>query len=203
LIVNLSGPLQDVAPGVRGALLQALVRLEKPMSRRQVAVAAGVSLGHGNGVLNSLIVSGLVTEISAGSGSLVMLNRSHLAAPSIIALAGLRGELIRRLRERLSTWPDLQGSWLFGSVARGEASESSDIDVLLVVGDLDSPDLHDRIATIQAECQSWTGNVLQLVEHSPTSWRQLVAAKNPLVGQIRIDGIALVVLDPSLMERKR
>jgi predicted nucleotidyltransferase len=203
LVVNLSVPLQDVTPGVRGALLQALARLEKPMTRRQVAVAAGVAPGNGNGVLNSLIIAGLVTETKAGNASLVMLNRNHLAAPSVIALAGLRGELIRRLRERLSVWPDLRGSWLFGSVARGEATEGSDIDVLLIAEDLESPDLHDRIASIQFECKSWTGNDLQLVEHSPASWAKLVSTKNPLVPQIRLDGIALVVHDTSLMERKR
>jgi len=173
------------------------------MTRRQVAHAAGVAPGHGNGVINSLISAGLVTETRAGQASLVVLNRSHLAAPSITALAGLRGELIRRLREGLSEWPDLKGAWLFGSVARGDAVEGSDMDVLLVADDLESPDLHDRIGRIQADAQSWTGNVLQLVEHSPASWQKLVAAKNPLVAEVRRDGIALVVNGASLLERKR
>lgn len=201
--MNLSLPLQDVAPGVRGALLQALVRLEKPVTRRQLALAAGVASGHGNGVINSLITAGLVTETRAGQASLVVLNRNHLAAPSIAALAGLRGALIHRLRDRLSQWPDLKGAWLFGSVARGDAGEGSDIDVLLVLDDLESADLHDRIASIQADAKSWTGNDLQLVEHSPASWQKLVSAKNPLVAQVRLDGIVLVVHDTSLLERKR
>ena len=51
---------------------------------------------------------------------MVALNRNHLMPGPVLALAGLRGELIRRLRERLSVWSDLHGSWLFGSVARGE-----------------------------------------------------------------------------------
>ena len=103
----------------------------------------------------------------------------------------------------LSQWPDLKGAWLFGSVARADAGEDSDIDVLLVVDDLESPDLHDRIARIQADAKSWTGNDLQLVEHSAVSWRKLVSAKNPLVAQVRLDGIVLVVHDTSLLERKR
>jgi predicted nucleotidyltransferase len=195
--------LQDVTPGVRGAVLQTLARLEKPTTRRQVVIAAGVSPGHANGVITGLITAGLVTETKAGSASLIMLNRSHLASSSIIALAGLRAELIRRLRDRLSLWPDLRGSWLFGSVARGDAVESSDIDVLLVVDDLESPELHERISGIQADVRSWTGNDLQLVEHTPVSWQTLVSAKNPLVAQLRVDGIKLVVHDTSLLERKR
>ncbi|MGB2756109.1 MAG: nucleotidyltransferase domain-containing protein, partial [Acidimicrobiia bacterium] len=132
-----------------------------------------------------------VSESVSGRSSMVSLNRSHLAAGPLIALAGLRGELIRRLRERLSAWPDLQGAWLFGSVARGEARTESDVDLLVVADDLDSPDLHQRLSQLQADVRVWTGNDLQLVEHSLSSWRKLARSENPLVEQIRLDGIAL------------
>ena len=134
---------------------------------------------------------------------MVMLNRNHLAAGLVLALAGLRGELIRRLRERLSEWSDLRGAWLFGSVARGDADNNSDVDLLIVVDDLQSPDLHERLSRLQADVRSWTGNDLQLVEHSPSSWRKLVRAKNPLVQQIRLDGITLAGDAASLLERDR
>jgi predicted nucleotidyltransferase len=121
-----------------------------------------------------------VTEISAGRSSLVALNRNHLAAAHIVALAGLRGELIGRLRERLSGWNDLDGAWLFGSVARGDADEGSDIDVLLAAADLESQDLHQRLTSLQADTRSWTGNDLQVVEHTVASWRKLAESKNAL-----------------------
>jgi predicted nucleotidyltransferase len=189
--VDLSSPVRDVAPAVRGALLQTLARLEQPVTRRQLAVAAGVAPGNASAVIEELIQSGLVSEKVAGRSSMVLLNRNHLAAGPVLALAGLRGELIRRLRDRLSAWPDLHGAWLFGSVARGDASSDSDIDLLIVAEDLQSLDLHDRLAHLQADVRSWTGNDLQLVEHSSSSWRKLVRAKNPLVEQLRMDGIAL------------
>ena len=87
-----------------------------------------------------------------------------------------------RLRERLSQWPDLQGAWLFGSVARGDADSESDIDLLIVAHDVQVPDLHSLVAHLQADVRSWTGNTLQLVEHTPGSWRKLMRSKNPLVG---------------------
>jgi predicted nucleotidyltransferase len=121
----------------------------------------------------------------------------------VTALAGLRGELIGRLRERLSEWPDLLGAWLVGSVARGDADSESDIDVLIVADDLRSTELHDRLAQLHADVRSWTGNDLQLVEHSQTSWRKLVRAKNPLIEQIRLDGIALGGDTASLLRRHR
>jgi predicted nucleotidyltransferase len=113
------------------------------------------------------------------------------------------GELIRRLRTRLADWEDLTGAWLFGSVARAEAGADSDIDVLLVAADRESPILHDRLTRLQTDIRRWTGNDLQIVEHSPASWRDLKASKNALVEQIRIDGVALFDNDPALLERMR
>lgn len=201
--MDLGSPVLDIAPAVRGALLQALARLEQPVTRRRLAAAAGVAPGNASAVIEELIQSGLVSETVAGRSSMVVLNRSHLAAGPVLALAGLRGELIRRLRERLSAWSDLHGAWLFGSVARGDADSDSDVDLLIVVDDLHSPDLHERLSRLQADVRSWTGNDLQLVEHSPLSWRKLVRAKNPLVEQIRLDGIALAGGTASLVGRQR
>ena len=201
--MDLGSPVLDVAPAVRGALLQALARLEQPVTRRQLAAAAGVAPGNASAVIEELIHSGLVSETVAGRSSMVLLNRNHLAAGPVLALAGLRGELIRRLRERLSAWPDLHGAWLFGSVARGDADTDSDVDLLLVAHDLQSPDLHERLSHLQADIRSWTGNDLQPVEHSQSSWRKLVRARNPLIEQIRLDGIALAGDTASLLGRQR
>ena len=201
--MDLGSPVLDVAPAVRGALLQALARLEQPVTRRQLAAAAGVAPGNASAVIEDLIRVGLVSETAAGRSSMVVLNRSHLAAGPVLALAGLRGELIRRLRRRLSEWPDLLGAWLFGSVARGDADSDSDVDLLIVADDLQSPDLHERLVRLHADVRSWTGNDLQLVEHSRASWRKLVRAKNPMVEQIRLDGITLTADAGSLLERHR
>ena len=188
--MNLGAPILDVAPAVRGALLQVLARLEHPVTRRQLAAAAAVAPGNASAVIEDLIRAGLVNETVAGRSSMVVLNRNHLAVGPLLALAGLRGELIRRLRERLSEWPDLGGAWLFGSVARGDADGESDIDLLIVAEDLQAPDLHARLAQLQADVRSWTGNDAQFVEHTSASWRKLVRGKNALVSQVRLDGIA-------------
>ena len=201
--MDLGSPLLDVAPAVRGALLQALARLEQPVTRRQLAAAAGVAPGNASAVIADLIRSGLVNEIVAGRSSMVSLNRSHLAAGPLVALAGLRGELVCRLRERLAGWADVRGAWLFGSVARGDADRDSDVDVLLVADDLELTDLHERLSQLQSDVRDWTGNDLQLVEYSPVSWRKLVRSKNALVEQIRLDGIALAGDVSSLVERVR
>lgn len=201
--MDLGSPVLDIAPAVRGSLLQTLARLEKPVTRRQLATSAQVAPGNASAVIEGLISAGLVSETAAGRSSMVELNRNHLAAGPIIALAGLRGELIRRLRERLSAWPDLAGAWIFGSVARGSADGNSDIDLLIVADDLQSVGLHDRLAQLLSDVRLWTGNELQLVEHSRASWRKLVKANNPLVDQVRLDGIALTLDGGALLKRTR
>ncbi len=201
--MHLGSPILDVAPTVRGALLQTLARLERPVTRRTLASAAGVAPSNASAVIEELILAGLVSETVAGRSSMVQLNRSHLAAGPVLAIAGLRGELIRRLRKRLATWTDVIGAWLFGSVARGHADSDSDVDVLIVAMDLASPDLHRRLSQLQADVRKWTGNDLQVVEHSAESWKKLVRSRNPLVDQIRTDGIALTEDIASLLVRAR
>lgn len=201
--MDLGSPILDVATAVRGALLQSLARLEQPVTRRQLAAAAGVAPGNASAVIGEFIQAGLVLETVAGRSSMVTLNRNHLAAAPILALASLRGELIRRLREQLSGWPDLHEAWLFGSMARGDADSDSDIDLLIVADDLKSTDLHERLSQLHTDVRSWTGNDLQLVEHSESSWHKLVRAKNPLVEQLRQDGIRLAGDPASLRERRR
>ena len=44
---------------------------------------------------------------------------------------------------------------------------------------------------------------MQVVENTPESWRKLVCSKNPLVEQVRLDGIALAGDTASLVERRR
>ena len=201
--MNLSAPTLDVSPSVRGVILQTLARLEQPVSRRQLAELAGVAPGNASGVIEELVRSGLVSEMVAGRSSMVALNRQHLAAGPVVALAGLRGELIRRLRDRLAGWADLTGAWLFGSVARGDADGDSDIDLLLVVNDLDTPAFAERLAGLGSDVRAWTGNDLQVVEHDARSWQALLRGGNPLVEQVRRDGISLTPDASSFLARQR
>lgn len=179
-----------------------LVQLETPVSVRALARHAGTSPQGALGVVNELGDAGIVLIERAGPSLMVSLNRQHLAAEAIIALVRLRGVLVRRLRQEVATLPGLAGAWLFGSAARGDGRRDSDVDLLLVAArSLDSAEWIEATDRLRQGVKLWTGNELQLVEHTQPSWDRLVKATNPLVAALRTDGIPLTEGSRALLRR--
>ncbi len=196
--MNLSAPLRDIVPGVRGELLDALIPLVQPVSRRRLAELAEVSAGHASSVISDLVLAGIVNEVQAGGASLVSLNRSHLATSYLEGIAGLGKEFISRLSQEIGRIDAVLGAWLFGSVARGDASPESDVDILIVSNNLESVEFHRSVSDLHINVRTWTGNDLEVVEHSSESFESLVEDKNPLIESIVRDGIALCEISPAI-----
>lgn len=120
--------------------------------------------------LKRLEAQGTVRATRAGQAWLYELNREHLAAPHVVALAGLRGALVDRIGEAMASWstpPDYAA--LFGSAATGGMRTDSDIDLLVVR--VDSVDLDDETWRVQldelaSDVAAWTGNDAQILEYS-------------------------------------
>ena len=74
-------------------------------------------------------------------------------------LDGIRERLLEAFLERLQEREgnNLLRVILFGSVARGEAGEDSDVDILVLVEDGEGLDLLDRIVEISAEADLEAG----------------------------------------------
>jgi hypothetical protein len=169
-------PVEAVIPGVQGRLLAILARSEMEMTMRTVARLAGVSVNRASEVLNRLVLLGLVERREAGSAALVGLARQCEASRAVLRLAGLRDEVIARLRAEANTIAPPPASLLiFGSFARGEAREGSDLDILAV-----------RPAGLSADDRGWVdglgswadragrivGNPVNLLEASVEEMRQ-------------------------------
>jgi predicted nucleotidyltransferase len=200
--VDVSRPIGDIVPGPRGMLLAALVQLETPVTVRALARHAGISPQGALRLVNELSHSGLVLTQPAGRALLVSLNRDHLAAEPLLALASLRGRLVQRLTAELEGWPQLAGAWLFGSMARGDGGPDSDIDLLLVAeATVDDEDWVERTAALTGQVRSWTGNRVHLVEQTRSSFVRLVKRRNPLVTSLRADGIPLTRRSRELLRR--
>jgi predicted nucleotidyltransferase len=198
--VDMGTPLADVIPGARGQLLSALVQLETPVTVRALARHARVAPQTALTLVNELSAIGLVSAQRAGQAQLVSLNRSHALVPPLVALTRSRERLIELLRSELSAWPGLAGAWLFGSVARGDGDRGSVIDLLLVASTTtETPAWADATGRLVLQVQSWTGNRVQLVEHSRGSFALAIRGGSRLITAIREEGVPLTQGSQSLL----
>jgi predicted nucleotidyltransferase len=134
LDMDLSDPTRALTSSLDGAVLAALAVAGKPMTVSQVAAQAarGSEIGIRR-CLGRLVEQGIVRATWMGRNQVHELNRDHIAAPVALLLAGLRGELWSRLRAEVGGWrPRPLSACVFGSAARGDGDEGSDIDLLLV-----------------------------------------------------------------------
>jgi UTP:GlnB (protein PII) uridylyltransferase len=92
-----------------------------------------------------------------------------LAAPWIEGLAHLREQLIDRLRELFAGWNEpARVALLFGSVARGDATVLSDVDLLVIRSsgcDPDSDPWRAQLLALQQAATAWTGNDARVLEY--------------------------------------
>ena len=126
-------PVKALIPGVQGRVLTVLARTEAELTMRSVAELAGVSANQATVVLNRLVRLGIVERRDVGAAALVRLVRENEAARSVLSLVDLRqGVLARLAGEARKIRPAPACLVVFGSFARGDAHENSDIDVLAV-----------------------------------------------------------------------
>lgn len=195
--MDLSNPISAVVPGGRGLVLAVLARTTEPLSGRRIAELAGdgVAKTRVSTLLNELVRSGVVLADENPPAVLYRLNRDHLAAAAIEALATMRERLIAGLRDEIAGWdPAVATAWLFGSVARGEGGEDSDLDIAVVRPDAVDPDdtrWAEQLGRLGALIAQSTGNEASVIEYSETEVATLSASGERIVDSIRADGIHL------------
>ena len=98
-------------------------------------------------------------------------------------------ELKRRLRERFGE--RLLRFVLFGSRARGEGNEESDLDVLLVIRGYDRVADDDAVHRIAFDIDMRHGVFAQTIEYSETEYQDRMERELPLLASIERDGVSL------------
>ena len=115
--MDVSSPISSVIPSLDGPVYSALSSTNAPMTLGAVhRLTEGASKSGVRTVLLRMVASGLVDLVPGG----YRLNREHLAAGPIEALASIYGELTKRIRAEVDSWqpkPLLVG--FYGSAARG------------------------------------------------------------------------------------
>jgi predicted nucleotidyltransferase len=194
--MDLRRPFTSVTPTLDGDALAVLAGGDVEMSGREVHRLAGRGSEHGmRKVLDRLAAEGVVLRRSAGQANLYKLNRDHLAAAAIESLAGLRHELLRRMRAAVDAWGvAAQVVVLFGSAARGTADRGSDIDLLVVrqdAVDSEDPTWRAQLTSLADAITAWTGNDTRVLEYSRAEYAEAAADGETVLADALRDGIEI------------
>lgn len=205
--LDLSRPLSVVTPTLDGDILAVLAGAEQAFSAAQVHRLAGRATEQGvRKALARLERQGIVIAEPAGASRLYRLNRAHLAAPHIQALAGLRESLVAGLRTLVGGWIVAPAyAALFGSFARREAGPQSDLDLFVVRPqeiDEDDPRWRRQIDALTAAATAWTGNDARVLEYSAGEVRARVSLGDEVLDAVRREGIELAGVG-TLIRRRR
>ncbi|MDR1187612.1 MAG: nucleotidyltransferase domain-containing protein [Bifidobacteriaceae bacterium] len=171
-----------VITGPRGAVLSALLGTGTPLSGRQIhrLISHKASLTSVQKELRELTALGLVKSDKIGASGIHTINEEHALVPPLREMADPFAMLRRIVAESAG---DAQAVLLFGSLAKGEATRDSDID-LAVIG----PDDWGGSHHLQESVERSFGNpcdVLVLTE------AQYFSQTEPVAAEIRNDGITL------------
>ena len=128
-----------------------------------------------------------------------VINREHLAYRSVDVLLESSSEFRRRIDTALAAWRNEPVAVvLFGSMARGEAGPSSDVDVLVVRPldvAVDDPQWAEDVAARAEQIPRWTGAACNVLEYDASELGHLAREGDPLVDALQRDGVTLAGAD--------
>jgi predicted nucleotidyltransferase len=185
-----------VTPSLDATVLQVLAATTSPSTGGEVARRTAHGSREGvRRVLARLVSQGVVLADARAGVTLYSLNREHVLADPIIQITRARSAIIDRITHRLSQWePTPRHASLFGSFARGDADNDSDIDVLVVLSDTGEDDVGVSEAAADDLSQAirrWTGNHAHIVTTRTSVIADMRESRDPLLDSWRADHVHL------------
>lgn len=182
-----SQPFGGIIPGVRGAVLAALLRTGTPLTGRQVhgLVSDDYSLWTVQEALKELGQLGVVETQKIGRAGLHTVNEDH---SSVLPLRALL-DPVAILQDVVSAVADEEVTTviLFGSIARGEATIDSDIDLAVIAAEG-----WDKRIELEDQVRIRLGNNCDVLLFTAAEFDRLVGTGEPVVRNILRDGVALI-----------
>lgn len=173
-------------------ILDALLRAESPLSGRALSRITGLSQSSAQRAVAHLRQIGLVETLSVPPALLYRPNFDHLAMPLVQEMLNLDRTLRERLAELVRTWNvKAENVTVFGSVARGEPTDASDIDVLVVRRSgvrIDDPVWQEQIASMGSMLERWTGRQASVIEVSSNDARRGLRSSEKYLCEAARDG---------------
>ena len=192
--MDIARPLAVVAPTLDADVLYRLLRAEGASftAGQLQRLIPGRSVDGVRRTLDRLARQGVVHSVHVGHAITYRLNPDHVAVPGLRLLAAQSVELVDRMSRHIDRWPvrPLHVA-VFGSWARGEATEASDIDLLIILPiATDAGEVEAFVRDLEDQVHGWTGNdarVLLLHEEQVHD-----ASLQPVLHNAQRDGVRIV-----------
>ncbi|AQP45515.1 nucleotidyltransferase family protein [Tessaracoccus flavus] len=175
-------------PGASGAVLAVLLRTGVPLTGRQVhgLVRDQCSLWSVQQALASLADLGVVESRAVGRAMVHTINEDHYAIQPLRVLLDPIAALREAVRAVVGSSVDVVV--LFGSVARGEATAESDVDLAVV-----APSGWEGRTELEDAVRTRLGNDCDVLVFTPEEFGRLAGSgEEPVVAQIVADGVVLL-----------
>lgn len=193
--MDLAHPFAVITPTIDGDVLTVLAGADASFTPPQLH---RLKPQHSEaGVRNSLrrlAGQGIVSAERVGNAYQYRLNRDHLAAGPILALAQLATTLRDRISAEVISWDPapIYGA-VFGSAARGDMTTDSDIDLFLVrpneVAETTAV-WGIQVMELERQVTAWTGNDTRVLEFDESEIRAN-AQSEPVLADIVAHGLTV------------
>jgi predicted nucleotidyltransferase len=179
-------PFGGLVPGAFGAVLSVLLRTGAPLTGRQIhgLLSDDHSLWSVQEALKTLARLGLIETQTFGRANVHQINEAHAAVAPLRDLADPIASLRATVHENLGD--GVETVLLFGSIARGEATPDSDIDLAVIAppGWAGHLELEDAV-------RSRLGSNCDVLVFSREEFGRLADEGEPVVSHILRDGVVL------------
>ncbi len=183
----LNEPFGGLMPGARGAVLSTLLRTDARLTGRQVhaLVSDRHSLWSVQEALKAWVQLGVIHTETIGRAVVHAINEDHYTVAPLRSLLDPMAALTKTAAQIVGD--GVEAVIVFGSVARGEAKEGSDIDLVVIAqsGWDGRVDLEDVV-------RKRLGNDCDVLVFTAEDFMSLAAAHEPVVDEILADGIPLI-----------
>lgn len=165
--MRLHKPFEAVTPTLDGDVLLVLARAEASFTGGQLARLIPDASPEGvRRAAQRLVRQGIVLMETVGRAHNYSLNREHLLAEPVLAIARARDTLAIRIRDHVAGWTETpEVVVLFGSAARGQMRPDSDIDLFIVGAGAQLWD--EQLTDLEQAVHRWTGNDVRVLVMAP------------------------------------
>lgn len=191
--MRLQNPFAALAPvGLDSQVLTVLSRSRDHLTADQIhrVLPEHGSLSGVRKSLDRLLRQGIVSERAAGHTSGYALNQDHLLINAVLMVADAKSALTTRIRETVQQQFSFEPTLvvMFGSAARGDMSDDSDIDLLFVIPDgVPEEQAEDQLSDLAHSVLTWTGNTVDLL-----SYREEEVIFAPIFDSVMREGIEIL-----------